>query len=181
MGAIRSLCKRGVYLSSGNIAFDGSVSDALVEYGDDLDIINNTNRDQFPVESKCKSIKIENITIEYVGEDLLVRIIVVATCLLQQVGVGFDIRKPDGEIVASQGAIHSNAYVYDVIGPKIMTLRLKEVVRVLNGGDYRLGIWLARSGGEKYLDLADVCKISNHKKHTRTSRAPYLVKKRTHV
>jgi ABC-type polysaccharide/polyol phosphate transport system ATPase subunit len=159
MGAIRTLCERGVYISDAKITFDGDSIEAIAQYLEDNALLTEVQPIRLPLESACGSLRLITMNVGINKKDIFIAIQIEALKPLPLIGLGFEIRGVREELVTSQGAIHSGAYVQEALGKYELTLKLSDIVSNLNGGKYWLSIWLARPGGDKYIEIRNVSAI----------------------
>jgi lipopolysaccharide transport system ATP-binding protein len=160
MTSIETLCTRGILVEHGNLILNGAAAEAVSTYLKDNTSSEAQNANRLPLESDCGTVLVTDADIEVVDSDVLLNVRINALEIVPLIGLGFEIRTDHDIVVASQGGVHSGAYAENIFGAHALSLRLKNIVSHLNGGDYRISIWLARPAGHKYVELRDFTRIS---------------------
>ncbi len=160
IGAVRDLCERSAYFADGRIVFDGDSHEAIANYVTDTSDESSNTTHNFPVNSDCGRLRVTDVKLETQAADYVITVEVEVDQCLQELGLGYEIRGQQEELVTSQGAIHSGAYAHNVIGKNRLTLRIIDLLNVLTGGDYLASIWLSRPGGYTYVRLQNIHRFS---------------------
>lgn len=154
MNSIRALCPRCLWIADGRLKADGQSKDVI-----DLYLQEKGEKEPakiFPVRSACEEIQLDGVTKESHPADLILRVALQTRSAIKTLGVGIEIKSLNGDVVLSQGALHSGAFLHDVNGLKNIRVTVPGILGILTGGTYSVRLWLSAPGIEKYVDAHNV-------------------------
>ena len=165
MGAVKSLCKRGIVLNQGNIAFDGTVEDAVQRY------INTGIAEStfFPTNNIVKKISVKQI-----GNSIEVRLDYSSKDVIKKPCLGIVFYNNEGSMIFGTNPDIENEenYLSQKSGSVVATLKQP----ILTNGLYYISIWFHDAGkdnqhffvGEKCLSI-NICDMFEDRIRKNTS------------
>lgn len=167
MAAIKSLCRKAIWLDEGKLVHFGEVESVVDAY--ESSVYSHTSEAErkglLPVYNRGEGIGITEISVEGPlehdkGDLLKVTIEIEALRSVQRIGVGILIRTVWGELVASAFPGMTNHVIADLEGRQRCVFWAQDVSQFIAGGDYVLEVWLARPGIERILTIEEAALFS---------------------
>lgn len=158
MASVKTLCTKAILFKNGSILLEGHTAEVVHQYLKD----NATNDIELdlPVFSKNGEIEIEYLTSKWDQQDLLVDIQFKIHAYIPRIGFGIEINNSEGVMIMHQGAIHNSLYLINPTQNESIQIRLKKLKQTLNKDNYKITIWLAAPGVEKYITLENCLTIT---------------------
>lgn len=164
MAAVRALCDKGVLLKNGQVQSIGNIESVVDEYMQQVSDLSVSQSDCFPISNEKYGISMTNCDARVERKDdsfsLRIDISLKTEERLTNIGVGLSLMSMSGAMVCALGPSVTN-YVMDTIdGSIIWTFECDDITRYLSGGDYILGVWVAKPRTECLIRLEQAAQIT---------------------
>ncbi len=160
---IRTLCKRCILLSKGQLAEDGPSEPVIKHYKEEKEEVLKEKKSPFPATSKDGRLTVHSAEAGFDGQDLVVRMKMNASEPLSRIGTGFEILGINRTRIARQEPVSGGMELKEVQGTFEADLILPGLWGRLNSGYYHLRLWFSVQGVNNSLDLGAVAGFTVHK------------------
>jgi lipopolysaccharide transport system ATP-binding protein len=164
MASIQALCDLGILLEKGSILRVGLVGDVVDQYFQGIKEKTKSSNGIFPIYSSSHDIGIEDCVVELTDDleghfSLKVTLKVNSSRSMRNIGIGLSFTSLQGIKVSNIAPAVTNYVIEEINGECQCEFVCQQVDRYLAGGEYILGVWLAKPKVERLLHVEEVAVI----------------------
>ncbi|MES0488470.1 MAG: ABC transporter ATP-binding protein [Leptospirales bacterium] len=152
MGAVQTLCKRGIYLHKGAVSLDSNINEVVGSY-----MTVDEKQYKFPISNDNAGITVESLQIKIIQKKNYINLTLLGLVSIQKkmgkLAFAIQVKTKDGLLVSSIGSKIFNQYLKQNKGNQEISLTCPEINRYLVPGMYLLSFIIFKEPNKRLLEL----------------------------